>query len=125
MNREKHMRHKRAFTRGMEAYSLKMTGSAQPGDCENPYEPGNTDYDDFWEGICWARDKGDDAYMQTIGWISCVDRLPVKSGPYWTFNGGDEKPSVIQQRVHMYDSDYKHFNSSSVTHWQPLPDPPA
>ncbi|BAQ84268.1 hypothetical protein [uncultured Mediterranean phage uvMED] len=58
-------------------------------------------------------------------WISIEHDLPNNSGPYWTFNGKDEKPSVIQQRVHMYDSDYKTFNSYTVTHWMPLPKPPT
>ncbi len=57
-------------------------------------------------------------------WISVDDRLPEESGAYWTFNGDDEKPSVIQQRVHMYDSNYKQFNCHTVTHWQPLPPSP-
>jgi len=57
-------------------------------------------------------------------WIRAEDRLPDESGSYWTFNGLDEKPTVIQQRVHMYDSRYKQFNSYTVTHWMPLPAPP-
>jgi hypothetical protein len=57
-------------------------------------------------------------------WISVEDELPKKSGAYWTFNGKDEKPSVIQQRVHMYDSRHKIFNCYTVTHWMPLPDEP-
>lgn len=57
-------------------------------------------------------------------WISVEDRLPKLSGPYWTFNGGDKKKSVIQQRVQMYDEKYKHFNIHTVTHWMPLPSPP-
>lgn len=58
-------------------------------------------------------------------WISVEDRLPQDSGPYWTFNGGDEIVSVIQQRVHMYDADIKEFNSHTVTYWMPLPPPPV
>ncbi|YP_010660131.1 DUF551 domain-containing protein [Pseudoalteromonas phage HS1] len=57
-------------------------------------------------------------------WISVDDELPSESGAYWTFNGGDEKPSVIQKRVHMYDSRHKQFNCYTVTHWMPLPEPP-
>ena len=57
-------------------------------------------------------------------WINVKDKLPEKDGPYWTFNGLDEKPSVIQQRVHMYDSWHREFNSYTVTHWMPMPDPP-
>lgn len=57
-------------------------------------------------------------------WISIEDRLPDESGAYWTFNGLDKKPTVIQQRVHMYDSRHKQFNSFTVTHWMPLPEPP-
>lgn len=57
-------------------------------------------------------------------WISVEDKLPSNSGAYWTFNGLDDKPSVIQQRVHTYDSVHKEFNSSTVTHWMPLPEPP-
>lgn len=57
-------------------------------------------------------------------WISVEDRLPEKSGAYWTFNGLDKKASVIQQRVHMYDLDYKQFNCYTVTHWMLLPKPP-
>lgn len=57
-------------------------------------------------------------------WISVDNELPTESGPYWTFNGGDEKSSVIQHRVHMYDSEHKWFNSHTVTHWMPLPKPP-
>ena len=57
-------------------------------------------------------------------WISVKDRLPEKDGPYWTFNGGDEKPSVIQQRVYMFNTYSQEFNSWTVTHWQPLPPPP-
>ncbi len=56
-------------------------------------------------------------------WISVGEKLPETSGAYWTFNGLEET-SVIQQRVHMYDSKYKHFNIDTVTHWMPLPAPP-
>ncbi len=56
-------------------------------------------------------------------WISVNNKLPEKSGAYWTFNGL-EKPSVIQQRVHMYDEKYKQFNTDTVTHWQELPPEP-
>ena len=57
-------------------------------------------------------------------WISIKDKLPEKCGAYWTFNGLDDEPSVIQQRVHMYDSSHKEFNCYTVTHWMPLPPPP-
>ena len=58
------------------------------------------------------------------GWISVDDKLPEECGAYWTFNGLDEKPSVIQQRVHIYNSKHKVFNSYTVTHWMPLPKSP-
>ena len=58
-------------------------------------------------------------------WISVNDRLPDKDGPYWTFNGRDDKPSVIQQRVHMFNSKHGEFNCYTVTHWMPLPKPPV
>jgi hypothetical protein len=58
------------------------------------------------------------------GWMDVNNDLPKESGAYWTFNGGDEKCSVIQQRVHMYDRNHKEFNSCTVTHWQSLPVPP-
>ena len=57
-------------------------------------------------------------------WISVANELPKISGPYWTFSGDDANESVIQQRVHMYDSDYRQFNSHTVTHWMQLPEPP-
>ena len=59
-----------------------------------------------------------------MNWISINDALPSSSGAYWTFNGGDEKPTVIQQRVHMYNDDHKQFNCHTVTHWMQLPEPP-
>lgn len=57
-------------------------------------------------------------------WISIKDELPSKSGVYWTFNGGDEEKTCIQQRVHSYDEKYKVFNNGTVTHWMELPDSP-
>mgnify|MGYP001028075484 CR=1 FL=1 len=56
--------------------------------------------------------------------INIKDELPKKSGPYWTFNGLDKKPSVIQQRVHMYNHEHKEFNCCTVTHWMELPKNP-
>ncbi|MCV6612405.1 MAG: DUF551 domain-containing protein [Amphritea sp.] len=58
------------------------------------------------------------------GWISVDERLPERSGPYWTFCGNEE-PSVIQQRVLMFDARYKQFNDCAATHWRKLPAKPA
>lgn len=57
-------------------------------------------------------------------WIDIKDKLPSESGVYWTFNGKDKNPSVIQQRVHMYNATHLEFNCYTVTHWMPLPLPP-
>lgn len=62
---------------------------------------------------------------ESSGWISVDDRLPSESGAYWTFNGLDERETVVQQRVNIYDSNHKQFYSHTVTHWMPLPEPPT
>lgn len=77
----------------------------------------------------WCRNGEDGvkamrAITEGDGWTSIDERLPEQSGPYWTFCGNEE-PSVIQQRVLMYDSKYKQFNDCSATHWRKLPAKPA
>lgn len=57
------------------------------------------------------------------GWIKCSDQDPLKSGPYWCWFG-NEKPSVIRQRVCMFNDRGNEWSDSSVTHWMPLPTAP-
>ncbi|MHA3383862.1 DUF551 domain-containing protein [Yersinia enterocolitica] len=58
------------------------------------------------------------------GWIKCDEHMPKKSGAYWCWFG-NEKPSVIQQRVCMFNALHNEWCDSSVTHWMPLPVAPT
>ncbi|MBX9476798.1 DUF551 domain-containing protein [Yersinia enterocolitica] len=58
------------------------------------------------------------------GWIKCDEHMPKKSGAYWCWFG-NEKPSVIQQRVCMFNARHNEWCDSSVTHWMPLPAVPT
>ncbi|MGT3182553.1 DUF551 domain-containing protein [Yersinia enterocolitica] len=58
------------------------------------------------------------------GWIKCDEHMPKKSGAYWCWFG-NEKPSVIQQRVCMFNTRHNEWCDSSVTHWMPLPIAPT
>lgn len=54
------------------------------------------------------------------GWIPCSEQTPVADGAYWCWFG-KEKPSVIQQRVCIWNDRNHEWCDSSVTHWMPLP----
>lgn len=57
------------------------------------------------------------------GWIPCSEQTPVADGAYWCWFG-KEKPSVIQQRVCIWNDRNHEWCDSSVTHWMPLPAAP-
>ncbi|MEL5234022.1 DUF551 domain-containing protein [Serratia bockelmannii] len=63
-------------------------------------------------------------YKLPGGWIACSDRMPDADGAYWCWFG-KEKPSVIQQRVCIWNDRNHEWCDSSVTHWMPLPAAPT
>lgn len=56
------------------------------------------------------------------GWVSVDDGLPECDGNYLVLlNGGN----IIEQLTTSYfRAEYKSFDASFTTHWQPLPSPP-
>ncbi|MEG7346462.1 DUF551 domain-containing protein [Serratia marcescens] len=62
-------------------------------------------------------------YKLQDGWIACSERMPDADGAYWCWFG-KEKPSVIQQRVCIWNDRNHEWCDSSVTHWMPLPAAP-
>ncbi len=79
-----------------------------------------------------AYKNGYEAGYNANKWISVEDKLPQKSGDYLTYNVNNEYMAVIS-----YSEKYKIFNAfddlsreeqlknqMTVTHWQPLPQPP-
>lgn len=62
-------------------------------------------------------------YTLQDGWIACSERMPDADGAYWGWFG-KEKPSVIQQRVCIWNDRNHEWCDSSVTHWMPLPAAP-
>lgn len=62
-------------------------------------------------------------YTVQDGWIPCSEQTPVADGAYWCWFG-KEKPSVIQQRVCIWNDRNHEWCDSSVTHWMPLPAAP-
>ncbi|WP_158692966.1 DUF551 domain-containing protein [Cronobacter sakazakii] len=56
------------------------------------------------------------------GWIPCSDRLPDSDGNYWCWWDEDKRqgPSWFIKSDLM-----SRFQSSEITHWQPLPEPPC
>ncbi|WP_145957348.1 DUF551 domain-containing protein [Serratia marcescens] len=59
-------------------------------------------------------------YKLPESWIPCSEQTPVADGAYWCWFG-KEKPSVIQQRVCIWNDRNHEWCDSSVTHWMPLP----
>ncbi|CAI2065131.1 DUF551 domain-containing protein [Serratia marcescens] len=59
-------------------------------------------------------------YTVQDGWIPCSEQTPVADGAYWCWFG-KEKPSVIQQRVCIWNDRNHEWCDSAVTHWMPLP----
>lgn len=70
------------------------------------------------------------------GWISVEDRLPEKPQYDWVLitgkflEGGYMVPHIGEYRhgvwfVDCYDEPFEKFCMVKVTHWQPLPEPPA
>ncbi|HIE5059741.1 TPA: DUF551 domain-containing protein [Serratia marcescens] len=59
-------------------------------------------------------------YKLPEGWIVCSERMPDADGAYWCWFG-KEKPSVIQQRVCIWNDRNHEWCDSAVTHWMPLP----
>lgn len=57
------------------------------------------------------------------GWIACSERMPDADGAYWCWFG-KEIPSVIQQRVCIWNDRNHEWCDSAVTHWMPLPAAP-
>ena len=77
-------------------------------------------------------------------WISVKDRLPEEDGKYIVFeqSGGRTNTSILRfakdaRKVdrydfkgrwknawYEYDSEWGHYTVNSVTHWQPMPQPP-
>lgn len=57
------------------------------------------------------------------GWIACSEQTPVADGAYWCWFGKEE-PSVIQQRVCIWNNRHHEWCDSPVTHWMPLPAAP-
>lgn len=64
-----------------------------------------------------------DSYNLPNGWIACSEQTPVADGAYWCWFG-KEKPSVIQQRVCIWNDRNHEWCDSAVTHWMPLPAAP-
>ncbi|MEV2189354.1 DUF551 domain-containing protein, partial [Streptomyces sp. NPDC047966] len=62
-------------------------------------------------------------YTLPEGWIACGERMPDADGEYWCWFG-KEKPSVIQQRVCIWNDRNHEWCDSAVTHWMPLPAAP-
>ncbi|MGQ6115848.1 DUF551 domain-containing protein [Serratia sp. IR-2025] len=62
-------------------------------------------------------------YKLPDGWIACSEQTPVADGAYWCWFG-KEKPSVIQQRVCIWNDRNHEWCDSAVTHWMPLPAAP-
>ncbi|MDP8704262.1 DUF551 domain-containing protein [Serratia marcescens] len=63
------------------------------------------------------------SYKLPEGWIVCSEQTPVADGAYWCWFG-KEKPSVIQQRVCIWNDRNHEWCDSAVTHWMPLPTAP-
>ncbi|HFD2060268.1 TPA: DUF551 domain-containing protein [Serratia marcescens] len=59
-------------------------------------------------------------YKLPESWIACSEQTPVADGAYWCWFGKD-KPSVIQQRVCIWNDRNHEWCDSAVTHWMPLP----
>ncbi len=62
-------------------------------------------------------------YKLPGGWMACSDRMPDADGAYWCWFG-KEDPSVIQQRVCIWNDRNHEWCDSAVTHWMPLPAAP-
>ncbi|WP_240023062.1 DUF551 domain-containing protein [Serratia marcescens] len=62
-------------------------------------------------------------YKLQDGWIACSEQTPVADGAYWCWFG-KEKPSVIQQRVCIWNDRNHEWCDSAATHWMPLPAAP-
>ncbi|HFQ6845084.1 TPA: DUF551 domain-containing protein [Serratia marcescens] len=62
-------------------------------------------------------------YTLPDDWIACSEQDPVADGAYWCWFG-KEKPSVIQQRVCIWNDRNHEWCDSAVTHWMPLPAAP-
>ncbi|SUI40394.1 DUF551 domain-containing protein [Serratia marcescens] len=62
-------------------------------------------------------------YKLPESWIACSEQTPVADGAYWCWFGKD-KPSVIQQRVCIWNDRNHEWCDSAVTHWMPLPAAP-
>ncbi|HGM5384919.1 TPA: DUF551 domain-containing protein [Serratia marcescens] len=62
-------------------------------------------------------------YKLPESWIACSEQTPVADGAYWCWFG-KEKPSVIQQRVCIWNDRNHEWCDSAVTHWMPLPAAP-
>lgn len=62
-------------------------------------------------------------YKLPGGWMACSDRMPDADGAYWCWFGKEE-PSVIQQRVCIWNDRNHEWCDSAVTHWMPLPAAP-
>ncbi|MDI3227757.1 DUF551 domain-containing protein [Serratia marcescens] len=62
-------------------------------------------------------------YKLPESWIPCSEQTPVADGAYWCWFG-KEKPSVIQQRVCIWNDRNHEWCDSAVTHWMPLPAAP-
>ncbi|MGQ6288770.1 DUF551 domain-containing protein [Serratia sp. IR-2025] len=62
-------------------------------------------------------------YKLPESWIACSEQPPIADGAYWCWFG-KEKPSVIQQRVCIWNDRNHEWCDSAVTHWMPLPAAP-
>lgn len=82
------------------------------------------------EALAWGRDMVADAqnFLKTFGWIECSDRLPRKMVEVLVYGPTPHGPSItiawIERGKWANLSRYP-FKDGELTHWQPLPPPPA
>lgn len=60
------------------------------------------------------------------GWISVEDRLPEVNGRYLGFNNNTGRAGAVEfYKPYNWKGIFHNHHILDVTHWQPLPEPPA
>ncbi|HCD9772871.1 DUF551 domain-containing protein [Enterobacter hormaechei] len=84
-----------------------------------------------WNACRAAMLQGADGKSQVIpdGWVACSERMPEESGRYWCYV---EEQNDLGKSHYQWNCSWngdrwwvESENGCRVTHWQPLPSPPA